>query len=274
MPKGSVRGIKSIHAEVLAAAQRVCNPEDWTFRPVEVVRVLPHLNERSVRTHIVSRCCENAPRHHAHRWPYFRRLARGVYEIAPAFRERFPYGGASPDASMPRGEADVAPTLRDAEAASPAIHASITESGGWYVAECVEVAAVTQGRSLDEVLGNLRSALALHLEDDERAGAIPAPPPRLIVSYETSARGSSTVAGDMRQGRASVFESDRSQAVRLPKRVAFPDGVDKVDVTVLGNARLLAPAGETWTTWFDGAGVSEDFMMTRDQPLDQERSSL
>ena len=37
---------------------------------------------------------------------------------------------------------------------------------------------------------------------------------------------------------------------------------------------LLAPAGEAWTTWFEGAGVSEDFMVERDQPRDQERLSL
>ena len=76
----------------------------------------------------------------------------------------------------------------------------------------------------------------------------------------------------MDQGR--VFKSNRSQAVRLPKSVAFPDDVKRVDVVVLGNARLLAPAGEAWTTWFDSSGVSEDFMMERDQPIDPERSSL
>ncbi len=76
----------------------------------------------------------------------------------------------------------------------------------------------------------------------------------------------------MDQGR--VFKSNRSQAVRLPKSVAFPDNVQKVDVIVLGNARLLAPAGEAWTTWFEGAGVSGDFMVERDQPRDQERLSL
>ena len=41
----------------------------------------------------------------------------------------------------------------------------------------------------------------------------------------------------------------------------LPDDVKKVDVIVLGNARLLAPAGEAWTTWFDSPGVSEDFMV-------------
>ena len=72
----------------------------------------------------------------------------------------------------------------------------------------------------------------------------------------------------------SVFKSNRSQAVRLPKSVAFPDDVKKVDVIVLGNARLLAPTGEAWATWFDSPGVSEDFMRERDQPDDQERSPL
>lgn len=76
----------------------------------------------------------------------------------------------------------------------------------------------------------------------------------------------------MSQG--SVFKSNRSQAVRLPKSVAFPDNVKKVDVIVLGNARLLAPAGGAWDSWFDGPGVSEDFMAERGQPADQERSPL
>ena len=72
--------------------------------------------------------------------------------------------------------------------------------------------------------------------------------------------------------QGNVFKSNRSQAVRLPKSVAFPDEVTKVDVVVLGNARLLVPAGEAWATWFDGPGVSEDFMLERDQPDDQEHS--
>ena len=74
--------------------------------------------------------------------------------------------------------------------------------------------------------------------------------------------------------QGNVFKSNRCQAVRLPKSVAFPDNVRKVDVIVLGNARRLAPAGEVWTTWFDSPGVSEDFMVERDRPGDQERSAL
>ena len=35
-----------------------------------------------------------------------------------------------------------------------------------YVAECVELAVVTQGVTLDETLANLREAVALHIEGE------------------------------------------------------------------------------------------------------------
>ena len=71
--------------------------------------------------------------------------------------------------------------------ASPAIHAFVSESEGWFVAECLEVAVVTQGGSLDETMANLRGALALHLDDDERARTGLPATLRLVVSFETSA---------------------------------------------------------------------------------------
>ena len=39
------------------------------------------------------------------------------------------------------------------------------ESG--YVAECVEIAVVTQGETLDEAVRNLQEAVALHLEGED-----------------------------------------------------------------------------------------------------------
>ncbi|RFP18752.1 MULTISPECIES: type II toxin-antitoxin system VapB family antitoxin [unclassified Duganella] len=76
----------------------------------------------------------------------------------------------------------------------------------------------------------------------------------------------------MEQG--AVFQSNRSQAIRLPKAVAFPDDVKRVDVVVLGRTRIITPAGESWESWFDGPGVSADFMMKREQPAEQERESF
>lgn len=74
--------------------------------------------------------------------------------------------------------------------------------------------------------------------------------------------------------QASVFRSNKSQAVRLPKPVALPDSVTKVDVIALGRARLIVPAGEAWDSWFDDEGVSDDFMDEREQPVDQMRDGL
>ena len=74
--------------------------------------------------------------------------------------------------------------------------------------------------------------------------------------------------------RASVFRSNKSQAVRLPKGVALPDSVKQVDIVKLGRARLITPAGEAWDSWFEGEGVTEDFMTEREQPDEQDRESL
>ncbi|MFT5520271.1 MAG: antitoxin VapB [Enterobacterales bacterium] len=74
--------------------------------------------------------------------------------------------------------------------------------------------------------------------------------------------------------QASVFKSNKSQAVRLPKPVALPDSVKKVNIIALGNSRLITPAGQAWETWFDGEGVTDDFMSERDQPEDQNRDNF
>lgn len=74
--------------------------------------------------------------------------------------------------------------------------------------------------------------------------------------------------------QGSVFQSNRSQAVRLPKAVALPDDVKRVDVVAIGRTRLITPAGESWDSWFEEEGVTEDFMELRDQPPEQERESF
>lgn len=74
--------------------------------------------------------------------------------------------------------------------------------------------------------------------------------------------------------RASIFKSNQSQAVRLPKPVALPESVKKVDIIALGRARLIVPAGEAWDSWFEGEGVSDDFMSEREQPPEQQREGF
>jgi antitoxin VapB len=71
----------------------------------------------------------------------------------------------------------------------------------------------------------------------------------------------------------TVFHSNRTQAVRLPKAVALPDDVREVEVVAVGDARVIVPARRRWEFWFaHGLEVSTDFMSHRDQPEAQERA--
>ena len=74
--------------------------------------------------------------------------------------------------------------------------------------------------------------------------------------------------------RSTVFKSNKSQAVRLPKPVAMPDSVHKVDIVKLGKARLIAPAGTLWDSFFAGDAAEKDFMKTREQPEIAERDEF
>ena len=53
-----------------------------------------------------------------------------------------------------------------------------------YVVECVEIAVVTQGKTLDETVENLREAVALHLEGEDLGALGLAPDPTLILTLE------------------------------------------------------------------------------------------
>jgi len=74
--------------------------------------------------------------------------------------------------------------------------------------------------------------------------------------------------------KTKIFKSNRSQAVRLPKQVAFSESVKDVEITVIGNKRIITPAGQSWDEWFNEPGVSSDFMDERKHPEDQNRETL
>ncbi|MBH3101909.1 AbrB/MazE/SpoVT family DNA-binding domain-containing protein [Serratia marcescens] len=62
----------------------------------------------------------------------------------------------------------------------------------------------------------------------------------------------------------SVFTNNRTQAVRLPAEVRFPDTVSKVTVRVVGKERILAPLENTWDSLFCAENeVSDDFLNER-----------
>ena len=75
--------------------------------------------------------------------------------------------------------------------------------------------------------------------------------------------------------RTSLFRSNTTQAVRLPKAVAFPEGVREVEVRVVGRSRVITPAGSGWDEWFDhGLRLDDDFLPDRHQGVAEERTPL
>jgi len=56
------------------------------------------------------------------------------------------------------------------------------ESG--FIAECLEIAVVTQGATLDEVMHNLQEAVALHLDGEDLPALGLANNPTLLVTME------------------------------------------------------------------------------------------
>lgn len=72
--------------------------------------------------------------------------------------------------------------------------------------------------------------------------------------------------------RTRLFLSNTTQAVRLPKAVAFPDDVTEVEIIVDGDTRVLVPAGRRIDYFFaHRVPVTADFMLDREQPDAQER---
>jgi antitoxin VapB len=71
--------------------------------------------------------------------------------------------------------------------------------------------------------------------------------------------------------RSSLFKSNRSQAVRLPKDLAFPESVKQVAIRRQGKARVIAPADAAWDDFFDAPGVD---LGERVQPEAEGRESF
>ena len=71
--------------------------------------------------------------------------------------------------------------------------------------------------------------------------------------------------------RTTLFLSNRSQAVRLPKGVAFAEGVREVTILRDGARRIIVPTNAVWDDFFNQPGVD---LGSRDQPAMQERDAF
>ncbi|TDQ38211.1 type II toxin-antitoxin system VapB family antitoxin [Thiopseudomonas denitrificans] len=73
----------------------------------------------------------------------------------------------------------------------------------------------------------------------------------------------------------TVFENNRTQAVRLPVGVRFDDNVKKVLIRKLGKERILTPVDHVWDSFFHASeGVSEDFLPERASQQQSEREEF
>ena len=64
------------------------------------------------------------------------------------------------------------------------VKALVRKGDQYYVAECVEIAVVTQGKTLDETMANLQEAVALHLEGEDPAEFGLVPDPAILITME------------------------------------------------------------------------------------------
>ena len=71
--------------------------------------------------------------------------------------------------------------------------------------------------------------------------------------------------------QTTLFLSNRSQAVRLPKAVAFPDSVREVTILRDGPRRIIVPADAAWDDFFEAPGVD---LGEREQLAMQARDGL
>ncbi len=71
--------------------------------------------------------------------------------------------------------------------------------------------------------------------------------------------------------RTTLFQSNRSQAVRLSKDVAFPEGVRSVTVLRDGKRRVIVPTDAAWDDFFEAPGID---LGERAQPELRERETF
>ncbi|MBV8402030.1 MAG: AbrB/MazE/SpoVT family DNA-binding domain-containing protein [Acetobacteraceae bacterium] len=64
--------------------------------------------------------------------------------------------------------------------------------------------------------------------------------------------------------RTVLFQTNGSQAVRLPKEVAFPDSVRDSVIVGKGAGRVIIPVNAIWDDFIEAPGID---LGKREQPL-------
>jgi antitoxin VapB len=68
------------------------------------------------------------------------------------------------------------------------------------------------------------------------------------------------------QGNSVLFRLNRSQAMRIPKDLAFPDDVREVIVRRSGESLIITPVAKKWSDFFAMLPIDDDFAVPADPP--------
>lgn len=71
--------------------------------------------------------------------------------------------------------------------------------------------------------------------------------------------------------RSSLFQTHRGRVNRLSKAAVLCDELNHIDAVSRGQALLTVQVSRLWDGWFEGEGVTADFMSSADKPLAQQR---
>lgn len=72
---------------------------------------------------------------------------------------------------------------------------------------------------------------------------------------------------------AKLFVNGRSQAVRIPRSLAFK-GISEVTLRREGNKLILEPLRKTWTSLSEAGTAEDDFMSGRPDLMEPDRVNL
>lgn len=73
--------------------------------------------------------------------------------------------------------------------------------------------------------------------------------------------------------RTTVFVNGRSQAIRIPKEYRFNE--NEVFIDKIGSVLRVIPIKNSWSPFIESLNnFSEDFMINRNQPEEQQRENL
>lgn len=75
--------------------------------------------------------------------------------------------------------------------------------------------------------------------------------------------------------KGSVFSTNRTQNVRIPADMRFPETVKSVTVRSIGKELILSPVENTWDSFFMSSQcVTDDFMVIRAEQKESEREAF